>query len=170
VNKKASKHSATKIQLPWMSLVFVFAGGYMLFLQAPYATPEFKTLTLVNCGIPQKLRSIYRGGNEIVCAQGNEIVFTGGLSRVYGVLNGCIDAHHSLDLWLYRQPRAGSTYIFQAGCNAQIVLPYSDGVDAFQTSVWLNIVFSCAVLVGGTVTLAIRYRRRMQHQRAFDHG
>lgn len=153
-----------------MSLVFVFAGGYMLFLQAPYVTPEFKTLTPVNCGIPQKLRSIYRGGNEIVCAQGNEIVFTGGLSRVYGVLNGCIDAHHSLDLWLYKQPRAGSTYIFQAGCNAQIVLPYSEGVDAFQTSVWLNIVFSCAVLVGGTVTLAIWYRRRMQHQRAFDHG
>jgi hypothetical protein len=160
----APKHSAKKtIQPPWTSMIFVFVGGYMLFLQA--------RLTPVSCGTPQALSSIYRGGNKIICAQGNEISFTGGLSRVYGILRECIDAHRSLDLWLYKLPRAGETHVLQASCNGQIVLPYSEGIDAYQTTLWLHIVLSCAVLVGGIVTLGIWYRRRMIRQRrASDHG
>ena len=144
----------------------------MLFLQAQYVTPPFETLTSVTCGIPQALKSIYRGGNKLICAPGNEIIFTGGLSGVYDILRSCIDEHRSLDLWLYKQPRAGDTYVLQASCNARIVLPYSEGIDAFHTTVWLYIVLSSAALVGGTVTLGIWYRRRMmiRQQRASDHG
>jgi hypothetical protein len=58
VKNKASKRFGTKIRPPWTSLTFLFVGGYMLFLQVPYATPPFETLTPVTCGIPQALKSI----------------------------------------------------------------------------------------------------------------
>ena len=93
-SSKASKHSTKKEQLWWVPPVLLVTGAYMLFLQVPYVTPPpLKSLAPVSCGIPQALKSLYRGGNQLICAPGNEIIFTGGLSGVYGILSRCIDAH-----------------------------------------------------------------------------
>jgi hypothetical protein len=113
-NTKASKRFRTKEKVPWLLLAIVVVGGGMLFLEVPYVTPPFQALTPVSCGIPQALKNIPRGSNRLICAWGNEVIFTGGLTRVYPVVRSCVDARHSLDLWLYKQPRAGETYILQA--------------------------------------------------------
>jgi hypothetical protein len=167
--KKAVGHGSQV----WVSVALLIAGTIGLILEVPFTTPTFESLTPVSCGIPQAVEKIFRGGIRLHCTTSRQIIFTNGLTQVHDIVVDCTNRHGSLDLWIYEQPRAGDTHIVQASCNGQIVLPFTMGVNAFRTNVWLDIVFSAAAFLGGAISLALRCRRvflrKSQDERADEH-